>query len=385
VISQSPSTPRTFTELDAAKLYARLVNELDPEPFLDRLHPGVNYRSQWVMAELDTREAVAKLLRGKIRSAESTGRVNTARIGVATRHPDEGLPLVILFTGEQAEGTVSFKVVDGHITEISICVLPVYKPALLDDPGSYIYPPPPKETPVPAPAKAKPPAEPDSDPADIIATFADVTRDLHAPVTDAAIASCTRYEWGPVEAMLVPADHAALQDFDHPQLSEILAQAARKEVFLFTLSSTRNGLFCVVTIPRPLEPWEILKLRSIKAHTKGGLRLSEFGVDFDAWCELQHFVMARLVYAHAPIVARPRPQMALADLRERYDAIAATATAPLVVEFSDLSTWPRFLQSGHAVARNVVSNNLLARLSPEKCDRRIVDLVLQAWPQQQAS
>jgi hypothetical protein len=364
-----------FTELDAARLYVRLVNDLDAEPFLVRLDPAVKYSSQWVMAELDTSEAVAQLLRTKIREVQASGSVNTARIGVATRPSDAGLPLVILLEGEHAEATVSFKVADGRITAISICTLAVFKPALLDDPDNYVYTP----RPAPAPIKAKPQAKPEPDPDAIIATFADVSENLRAPLADATISTCPKREWGPLEVMLVPPDHVSLQQLNHPELGEVLEEARRGELFLFAIfRPKKEGLIGLSTMERPSQPWASLSAVSRKWYMQQSKWPWEFGIDFDVACEMGIFCMSGLIGKLAPIVARPRPSMALAVLRERYDAIVATA---IEIDHHDLSTWPRFLEKGHSTAWDAAHNNVLARLSPEISDRRIVELALEAWPQ----
>lgn len=71
-----------FTKLDASRLYARLVNDLDPGPFIARLAPDVNYCSQWVVEDFDDGESVAKLLRAKSDTIRSTDKVtNKAIIG----------------------------------------------------------------------------------------------------------------------------------------------------------------------------------------------------------------------------------------------------------------------------------------------------------------
>jgi hypothetical protein len=122
-----------FSELDASRLYQRLVNELDPEPFIARLAPNVHYCSHWVIEDLDDYESVAKLLRGKIDTIRSTGNAqNDAIIGVATGYC-RGMPLVVLVDkiSHKPEATVSFEIVGGLITHVWICVLGAYVVASL--------------------------------------------------------------------------------------------------------------------------------------------------------------------------------------------------------------------------------------------------------------
>jgi hypothetical protein len=372
-----------FTELKAAKLYERLVNSLDPEPFLERLDPAVNYRSQWVMKELTTSEEVAELLRRKIRQVKASAPVNTARIGVATRVPHYGRPLVILTSIDESQpgATVDFQIDGGRITAISICVLPVHKPALLEDPDSYVYVPQFNAVPKSEPVTPTRPTEPDPDPDDIIATFADVTDDLHAPVSDAAIEACPRREWKPFAVVLVPPDHVLLQRLHHPELAEVLERARRSELFLVVISRLADDVVIGLSaMTRSAQPWATVGLDRNHWYMQGGRSVADFGIDYDVWCEMRYFCMAGLIYQCAPIVARPRPSMALPVLHERFEQIVATATAPLVIDSYDLATWQRFLAEGYHAAWHVERNKVFARLSPEKCDRRIAELALEAWP-----
>jgi hypothetical protein len=380
--ANSDSVAGEFTELDAARLYARLVNAFDAEPFIDRLASKLNYRSQWVMQELDTREAVADLLRGKILAMQESSPKNSARIGVATRIPHRGRPLVILSSLDQdkALGTVDFKVADGMITAISICVLPVHEPAFLTDPDNYVYAPQPEPAPDPLQVKPKRPPRPEPSADEIIATFADVPEALHAVVTDAAIAACPRSEWEPFVIVLVPPEHEALQDLGHPKLADVLAQAQRGELFLFAIFRAEN-LIGVSTLPRPTQPWAHLAYNEQRWHMRGGRPLWDFEISFDVSCELRLSSISGLLFSIAPLVARPRPVMPLVELRNRFDAILATASAPLSINSPDISTWPRFLDDGRHVAWHVAHNNVLASVSAEECDRRILELALEAWPQ----
>ena len=125
--------PNDFSELDAAQLYLRMVNELDPEPFIARLAPAVKYTSHWVLQDLDDATRVAELLRGKVRTVRESGnRKQSGQLGVATTF-DEGRPLALIFEGERAAAGVSFEVSEGRITQIAIGVIGVHEPQLLGE------------------------------------------------------------------------------------------------------------------------------------------------------------------------------------------------------------------------------------------------------------
>ncbi|MBS0571020.1 MAG: hypothetical protein JSS28_10450 [Proteobacteria bacterium] len=131
-----------FTELDASRLYARLVNELDPEPFIARLAPNVHYESQWVLDALTTRDAVAELLRGKTKSARAAGGAEVEAVICAATNDPIGMPLVALVDKQtkRPEATASFKLTDGLIVDVAICEPFFYKPAWLKDPDTYVWP-----------------------------------------------------------------------------------------------------------------------------------------------------------------------------------------------------------------------------------------------------
>ena len=129
---ETAPAPPEFTELDAALLYIRMVNELDPEPFIARLSPTVQYVSHWVIEELHDAERVAELLRGKVRHLSAKhDRSQSAKLGVATTY-DYGRPLAVLLEGHKPEATVDFKVCNGHVTAIGIMVLGAHAPQRLE-------------------------------------------------------------------------------------------------------------------------------------------------------------------------------------------------------------------------------------------------------------
>lgn len=223
----------------------------------------------------------------------------------------------------------------------------------------------------------------DPDPADIIATFADVNDNLRAPVSDAAIALRPRRTWGCFDVALVPANHAPLAGLLHSDLPEVREQARRREVFVFAVSrATDAGLVAAMTLPRPTQPWATLQHGSHRWYAHDARPLHEFGIDFDVACELRLFGMYGLILSLAPIVARPRPALALPVLHARHAEIAATATTPLVIGDTDVATWPRFLEKGFNIARSIFANGGVERVAPQACDRRVAELALEAWPQE---
>ena len=216
----------------------------------------------------------------------------------------------------------------------------------------------------------------------IIATFADVERDYWAPVTDEAICRCASREWGPMKVGLVPFGYARLQELDSSTIAEALDEARRGAVFLLAISrADMGGLFGVMTVPRPREPWFGLQLTEEKWYTRGDRPPYEFGIDQNAACELRFLCVQFLIREQALIVARPRPRIALDVLESRYASILADSDEALMIDCVDVSTWARFLER----ARNAVRMSGRPRsagASDPSAQTRIHDLALEAWPLQ---
>lgn len=349
-----------------------------------RLAPDVSYTSHWVLEDLNTRDAVAKLLRGKVAHVRRTkARELEALIGVATCGWQYGKPIVILSTpgSKSHEATVDFKIRDGLISAIAFVSPGMQKAALLKDPDSYVYDGVATAQPEPAPLAPPKPEPPDPDPADIIATFADVEDVLYAPLTDEAIGQCPKKVLGALEVRLVPFGYEPIQDVDHPEIARAMEAARRREIYLFAISLPEtHGLIGVMTWPRPQVPWTSVKITSDEWYLRGGKKPYEFGIDFDVGCELRSFTAAPLIYGLAKVVARPRPLLAVAELEGRYLAIQSTALEPLKIDDTNVATWPRFLLRGFSAARHVARNRVLDRLSVDSPQRRITELALEAWP-----
>lgn len=221
---------------------------------------------------------------------------------------------------------------------------------------------------------------PEPDAAQVIATFADVERDHWAPVTDEAICRCVGRQWGPLWVRLVPFGFAPLQELDCPTLAEALDEARRGAVFLLAIShADQGGLFAVMTVPRPREPWFALKMTEEKWYTRGDRPPFEFGIDWNAGCELRFLCVQFLIRHQTEIIARPRPRMALDRLESDYAAIRAAADGPLMIGNVDVSTWARFLERARRAAHTFEPR----RGSDEpdnSAQHRVLELALQAWP-----
>jgi hypothetical protein len=224
----------------------------------------------------------------------------------------------------------------------------------------------------------QPDVEPDA--AQIIATFADVERDHRAPLTDEAICRCACRDWGPLEVKLVPFGYAPLQDFDCSTLSEALDESRRGEVLLLAMSrADMGGLFAIMTVPRPREPWYSLKLTEEKWYTRGDRPPYAFGIDQNVACELRFLCIQFLIRNQAPIIARPRPRLGLDQLESRYAAILADTDETLMIDSVDVSTWARFLERACNAARTF-GNRHHESHSGSATERRLIELALEAWP-----
>lgn len=381
------SDANSFCELDAVRLYCKVVNDLDVEPFLEKLAQDVEYTSHWVLEDLNSRDEVAKLLRGKVAHIQRTqDRKLVASIGVATCGWQYGKPIVILSKPDSNshEATVDFKIRDGLISAVAFVSPGIQKAALLQDPDSYVYDGRAQAKPDPAPRSAPKPEAPDPDPADIIATFADVSEIHYAPLTDEAIGQCPKKLMGGLEVRLVPFGYEPIQDIAHPEIAGVLEAARRREVYLFAITLLEtHGLIGIMTWPRPQEPWTSIKITSDEWYLRGGKKPYEFGIDFNAGCELRHFMAASLIRKLATVVARPRPWLSISELERRYAAIQEAASGPLVIDHENVATWSRFLLRGYGVARHVARNGVMDRIPADSPERRLVELALEAWPEKE--
>lgn len=222
--------------------------------------------------------------------------------------------------------------------------------------------------------------KPEPDAARIIASFADVERDYRAPVTDDAICACPHRSWVKYDVRLVPFGYAPLQDLDSSGLSGALEAARRGEIFLVAMSHPDfGGLFGVMTLPRPREPWYALKLTEEKWYTRGNRPPSQFGFDQNVACELRFCCLQFLIRDQAPICARPRPLLAIDELERRYGAIRADASEPLMIDRVDVSTWARFLERARNAA-HLAGRSRAREGFGLSAEGRVVELALEAWP-----
>jgi hypothetical protein len=197
---------------------------------------------------------------------------------------------------------------------------------------------------------------------------------------DEAICQCVGRGWGPLRVMLVPFGFAPLQELDCSTLAVALDEARRGTVFLLAISCVdQGGLFAVMAVPRPREPWLSLKLTEEKWYMRGDRPPHEFGFNWNAGCELRFLCIQFLIRHHTEIIARPRPRMALDRLESDYAAIRAAEDGPLMIGDLDVSNWARFLER----ARNAAHTFGLRRDSDEagnSAQHRVLELAMQAWP-----
>lgn len=127
-----------LTELVAATAFARAWNRLDPEAFLELLAPDAHYASQWVFDELDSREAIADYLRGKMKTVRNY-RINNpghrARAELTTC--GDGRHCVAMTQGDQDEvkAVVVFTVSGNRIARYDMCM-----PELMGPLRSGVFP-----------------------------------------------------------------------------------------------------------------------------------------------------------------------------------------------------------------------------------------------------
>ena len=130
--------PMPLTELIAATAFARAWNRLDPDAFLDLLAPDARYASQWVLNELESREAITDYLRGKMKTVRNY-RINNpehrARAELTTCR--DGRDCVAMTQGDHDEvkAVVVFTVSSNRIARYDMCM-----PALMGPLRSSVFP-----------------------------------------------------------------------------------------------------------------------------------------------------------------------------------------------------------------------------------------------------
>lgn len=121
-----PSQEYDEYEWEAAKAYARAINNLDSSLLKPLLGKDAIYESQHVFAALVGRTKIIEYLTGKFRTISEAGWEQRVKAEMAWMNSTyEGRPAVILYQGDTKVAVVLFKTSGGRIRRIDICgVLP---------------------------------------------------------------------------------------------------------------------------------------------------------------------------------------------------------------------------------------------------------------------
>lgn len=125
-----------ITEKDAAISYAKAWNRLESTDFLALLDDDAHYASQWVLPELENKEAISDYLIGKMKTIKKAGPKVYAELG-HIRSGFFGGDCVFLSQGEseKIQAVVLFEVSKNKIRRFDLCI-----PELLNVERTGIYP-----------------------------------------------------------------------------------------------------------------------------------------------------------------------------------------------------------------------------------------------------
>ncbi|SDU21169.1 hypothetical protein SAMN05216296_2424 [Pseudomonas pohangensis] len=123
-----------LSELDAAKAYAKAWNQLDAESLVDLISDEACYASQWVLDELEGKQAVLDHLRRKMRAVAASSITDSGNRPFAelviTQLGEPGRNAVGLTVpgSDQLDCMVLLGVSESKINRIDICMIELYAP-----------------------------------------------------------------------------------------------------------------------------------------------------------------------------------------------------------------------------------------------------------------
>jgi hypothetical protein len=126
----------SMVEKDAAIAYARAWNTLDATVILELLDEDARYASQWVLEELEGKDAISEYLIQKMKSVKDAGTKVYAELGI-TRSESSGRDCVLMSQGEndEVQAVVLFEINNNNIQRYDICM-----PELLNAERTGVYP-----------------------------------------------------------------------------------------------------------------------------------------------------------------------------------------------------------------------------------------------------
>lgn len=130
-----------LTEENAALVFAKAWNRLEPDEFLALLSPDARYASQWVLEELVGASAITDYLHAKMKTVRNHGLNNpNSRVRVEIGRTNEGRagrPCAFMTQGPDntVQAAVVFEVSEGKILRYDLCI-----PQLLGAVRTGVYP-----------------------------------------------------------------------------------------------------------------------------------------------------------------------------------------------------------------------------------------------------
>ena len=111
-------------KLDACRAYARMMNTLDSSHLVPWLADDCQYTSQWVMENIEGKDAYLEYIRGKLNSIKRTD----SRVWAEIAYTDAfgAGPCVVLSqdTRDNLTATLLVKMTDGRISQMTMCAIP---------------------------------------------------------------------------------------------------------------------------------------------------------------------------------------------------------------------------------------------------------------------
>jgi hypothetical protein len=113
-----------LTQLDALRAYARMMHHLSADHLEPLLADDFHYASQWVFAEITSKQEYLNYIRPKLEAIRHSGARVWAEIGNLTEHPGGPCLLLAQVEKDNLQATVLATVVDGKIQRLDMCAVP---------------------------------------------------------------------------------------------------------------------------------------------------------------------------------------------------------------------------------------------------------------------
>lgn len=124
-----------FTELEALRAYARMMNTLDVCHLEPLLAGDLRYNSQWVFEEIVGKDKYIEYIQSKLKVIAKSGRRPFAEIGELDEYPFGNCVIMAQDDRDNLIATVLVGIRDGKISTLDMCAVP--SPDLARRTGEY--------------------------------------------------------------------------------------------------------------------------------------------------------------------------------------------------------------------------------------------------------